>query len=594
MKRQNKLVIIALLFSAFLLSPFVLTLSAATITLGQTTVGNNSAWQPGGVIVGSKFTATGGTPLSMSVYITQPSSSSNVAKCAIYSESNKQLIWVTEEKTVPAGFSGWLTFNFNSASSLTSGSSYSLVIWLKDSHSTIRYTSGNTAQSWYARQTYTGSFPNGPYNSISGYGQENNVYAIYCTMSSSIPSPSPSPTPSPSPMLTTSLSSTFGQKDQGSNLAWQSANTMVSSRFIASSPGSLSSITVYVKNGASMANYIKCALYSDTTKSLVATSNELTIGSQASGWFTLETTTSPSIIAGQRYSLVVSIKNSNCYLAYASGSTSQSWYTQSSYGNFPSTYTVYGQENTVYSIYATLTSKASSTTTSPTPTPSPSTTTSPIPTPSPTPVPTSITSSKNWAPILGKWGDYHIFGDVCFGDPKTYPQITHADYTTTHNGNPSIRVDGPGIWCNPTREVNHAWVSVKPGDRIIFTCYIKTAYSSVGTGGTIGFDCYGPKERILEVHPRTIQTEIWNGGSRPTGWSGMAGSVIWIPYGSGWTKITLDVTIPYTTYTHNDWQQPLTYGPQQIAGIMPMLCSSWNKGESASIWYADAELYINP
>ena len=113
-KRQNKLVIIALLFSALLLSPFVLSLSAATTTIGQTTAGNNSAWQPGGVIVGSKFTATGGTPLSMSVYITQPSSSSNVAKCAIYSESNKQLIAVTEEKIITAGFNGWLTFNFGS------------------------------------------------------------------------------------------------------------------------------------------------------------------------------------------------------------------------------------------------------------------------------------------------------------------------------------------------------------------------------------------------------------------------------------------------------------------------------------------------
>jgi hypothetical protein len=196
--------------------------------------------------------------------------------------------------------------------------------------------------------------------------------------------------------------------------------------------------------------------------------------------------------------------------------------------------------------------------------------------------------------MLGKWGDYNIFGDVCYGSPKIYPQITHADFSVTHNGNPSVRIDGPGTYPNGAREVNHGWITVKPGDHIVFKCWIKTNPSTFGDGGTIAFDCYGPNERIMEVHPRTIQTEIWNGGSRPTGWSGMAGSSIYIPYGRDWTQITLDVTIPYTTFTHNDWQKPLTYGPQQITGILPMLAASWNKGESASVWFADAELYINP
>ena len=35
-------------------------------------------------------------------------------RCAIYAESNRQLGPVTEEKVVPAGFDGWLTFNFYS------------------------------------------------------------------------------------------------------------------------------------------------------------------------------------------------------------------------------------------------------------------------------------------------------------------------------------------------------------------------------------------------------------------------------------------------------------------------------------------------
>ena len=233
-------------------------------------------------------------------------------------------------------------------------------------------------------------------------------------------------------------------------------------------------------------------------------------------------------------------------------------------------------------------------TTSPALSLSPTTTTTVTPTPTPTPKATISPFLPNLAPILDKWGDYNIFGDVCFGNPKIYPQITHADFSVTHNGNPSVRIDGPGAWPNGAREVNHGWITVKPGDHIVFKCWIKTNPSSIGDGGTIAFDCYGPNERIMEVHPRTIQTEIWNGGSQPTGWSGMAGSVIYIPYGRDWTKITIDVNIPYTTFTHNDWQQPLSYGPQQIAGILPILAASWNHGESASVWFADAELYINP
>ena len=74
----------------------------------------------------------------------------------------------------------------------------------------------------------------------------------------------------------------------------------------------------------------------------------------------------------------------------------------------------------------------------------------------------------------------------------------------------------------------------------------------------------------------------------------MSGSVISVPYGSDWTKLTIDVTIPYTIFQQSDWQQPLPHGPQQIVGILPILGASWNQGESASVWFADAELYINP
>ena len=371
--KKNRIVALTLLISFLLFSSAFLSLSAATITFGQTTIGNNSAWQPGGVLVGSRFSASGGTPVSMAVYITQSGSSSNTAKCAIYSESNKQLFAVTEEKTITAGFNGWLTFNFGSSPSLISGSSYSLVVWFKNSASTVRYSSGNVAQAWYAFQSYTGSFTNGQYSSLNGYGQENNVYSIYCTLNSVTSSPSPSTSPSPSPLSSptqSTSSSTFGQTARGSNTAWQPDNLMIGSRFTAPSTGTLNSVTVYITNGASTSNNVKCAVYSETNKALVASTQELNIGGGASGWFTFPTTTSPTVVEGQRYSLMVWVKNANCYIPYASGTSSQSWYTHVSYGNFPSTYNANHQENNVYSLYANIApTGTTSSTVIPTPTP---------------------------------------------------------------------------------------------------------------------------------------------------------------------------------------------------------------------------------
>jgi hypothetical protein len=354
--RQRNLIAIVLI-SAILLSSTFPYLSAATGTVGQTNIGSYSAWQPAGVMIGSRITASGGTPISMHVHITQSVSLSNTAKCAIYSESNKQLIAVTEEKTIPAGFNGWLSFNFASASSLTSGSSYSLVVWLKNSGTTVRYNYASTTQTWYTAQSYSGNFPNGPYTGLSGYGQERNVYSIYATLDFSTNS-APTPTPPPTTQVSSNppvSSSTFGKTTIGSYSAWQPGNLMLGSRFTATTTGTLNSITVYLTNGASSPNNVKAAIYSETNRALVASTQEITINGKASGWFTFPTSTSPTIAAGQRYSLVIWFKNAGCQLSYASGSSSQSWYKNQIYGNYASTYDINSHENNVYSLYATIT-----------------------------------------------------------------------------------------------------------------------------------------------------------------------------------------------------------------------------------------------
>lgn len=192
---------------------------------------------------------------------------------------------------------------------------------------------------------------------------------------------------------------------------------------------------------------------------------------------------------------------------------------------------------------------------------------------------------------MGKWGDYHLYGDVYYG-ALTNPQITHADFSVLHNGHPSVRIDGPAIPANPAREVNNVYQSVAVNDRVYFECYIKTNPSPIGAGGIIGFDVYGTLgDRILEVHPCTPQTAIWN---IVNGIPVQGGTVIYVPYGRDWTLLSFGVTIPTTLYTHDDWGNPLSRGAQQIGNMVPWLTASKAQGESASVWFADALLQRNP
>lgn len=207
-------------------------------------------------------------------------------------------------------------------------------------------------------------------------------------------------------------------------------------------------------------------------------------------------------------------------------------------------------------------------------------------------------NNQNLAPMFQggtcRWGDYHLFGDVYYGDvSKT--QITHKDNKVLHNGHSSIRIDGPHTQNNWAREVNEYFYAVKPGDRVVLKVWIKANPSTIGPGGIAGFDFYGPYGRISECHPRTIQSEIWrvDANGYPISGDNMAGSAIYVPYGSDWSMSILDVTIPATYYSGNADRTSYPK-PVQISSIGLWIGASWNRNESASIWFADAEFYINP
>jgi hypothetical protein len=201
-------------------------------------------------------------------------------------------------------------------------------------------------------------------------------------------------------------------------------------------------------------------------------------------------------------------------------------------------------------------------------------------------------STTNLAPMFQggtcRWGQYDDCGFIAYGSTNPSNQIGFKDNSVLHNGHSSIRVEAPNS-ANLYREINFDWIAVKPGDHVVFRCWIKTA-SGTGNAAIIGFDVYGSSNRILEIHPCSPQSAIWNiVNDVPV----QGGTPTYIPYGSDWTLLTFDVTIPSTHYTHDDFRN--TIPSQQIAGFIPWVGGIWNGRSSyPNVWFADAELYINP
>lgn len=204
----------------------------------------------------------------------------------------------------------------------------------------------------------------------------------------------------------------------------------------------------------------------------------------------------------------------------------------------------------------------------------------------------------NLSTVPDDWGFYSEYGYVKYG---SNPQLCHVDYDVTYMGAPSIRMDGPASAENPARELEWTGdseysIPVSPGDRILFNCWIKAASSTRGDdgddghGGIIGIDFYHDNNRVWEyAHGTTTTWQLTN----PI--FAYVQDYIWVPYGTGqWTKITLDVTVPDTMFTTDDYGTSLG-GSYQLNYAMPWLTGSWHHAdESASVWFANMQIYINP
>jgi len=185
------------------------------------------------------------------------------------------------------------------------------------------------------------------------------------------------------------------------------------------------------------------------------------------------------------------------------------------------------------------------------------------------------------------WGWWQVSGDVIYSDDSS------VEHTV---GYPSIKLGWhvDGVDGNIWRELDGKWLNVNAGDHIVFSVWIKTGAGTGGDpgyGGRIGIDLYGQL----------------NGATHNFAWQPQAHETT-VPWSSDWTKAIIDVYVPSDIYgSYCPW------GPNAVVdGITASDSSShyilhssgpyaiipWMDGRMMSdphyIWFADAELYVNP
>ncbi len=209
------------------------------------------------------------------------------------------------------------------------------------------------------------------------------------------------------------------------------------------------------------------------------------------------------------------------------------------------------------------------------------------PTSAPTSTPTSVPNANNLEPLTAFYSDMN-------GAASSYACI---DNTVLHNGDPSIR-EGPD-YVRQTREVDGAWLNVKPGDHIVFSCWIKTAAFSTsytwGEGGSIGMDFYIHSN--LGYGIATLNSAGDQAG-HPNN-SENVNDVCRVKWGHDWTLVTWDINVPtqffnYVTISSNSLPYaPYTCNSVQIDSMVPWF-EVRGVTDNAYAWFADPTLYINP
>jgi hypothetical protein len=215
--------------------------------------------------------------------------------------------------------------------------------------------------------------------------------------------------------------------------------------------------------------------------------------------------------------------------------------------------------------------------------------------PSPSPSPSSPNLAlipDVWCPSSLYWNDGHDYWFV--------------DNTVTYNGYPSIReapdvwYDDGGIYLKDTANLQGSGYrvaggfirNIKAGDHIVFKCWIKTGHAQNGPDGDPN---YGGARLIIDAWIDTGYGPMWRPTDAENWQTDNQGHYLYIvPFGQDWTQIIWDVVVPSDPITEVVWNLG---NPFQVTGYIIGIGPSFQRlpqTETANVWFADAELYINP
>jgi hypothetical protein len=202
-------------------------------------------------------------------------------------------------------------------------------------------------------------------------------------------------------------------------------------------------------------------------------------------------------------------------------------------------------------------------------------------------MPTLNPSSANLEPLSAFYADMN-------GAASSYASL---DYGTLHNGNPSIRTGADYV--RGTREVDGAWIGVKPGDHIVMSAWIKTApytTSVLFSGAEIGCDFYISSSQghgIATIDSAGHQAGHPNEAEIANDYCSSTGGITYVNWGSDWTLITWDFYVPTNYYNYVTRSSILSINPQQIDSMV-MWFGGRNIQANAYCWLADPALFVNP
>jgi hypothetical protein len=137
-------------------------------------------------------------------------------------------------------------------------------------------------------------------------------------------------------------------------------------------------------------------------------------------------------------------------------------------------------------------------------------------------------------------------------------------------------------------ECDGPWLTVHPGDHVVFSVWMKTTN---GCGGRSGIDFYDAGGgRISGTNSPT--GKFWN----PVNGYPSDNEGTYVPVNSGWTKVTIDFIVPATicadpwsSYSSGTYVAPAAMAPW-VQGWLP----DYNPRFACSFWFAATQLYINP